>query len=289
MTIEVTRPEVDDLEDLVAHLGWWQRTAGPVQLHPGDVGWFSLRGPESLASRLRVWRRDGLPIAVGLLDEPTLIRMAVAPEVDSDAAVADQMARDFGTPDAGVLPAGPVAVEARAGTALRQLLLQQGWGLGDPWIPLRLDLTDEPPDVATDLGLTVEVVDDDSAGDWFAVHAAAFGGRGGVLWEQLRQSIPFRRGRCLVGRDRSGAATACIAVWSAGRGRPGLIEPLGVHPEHRRRGFGRAMNLAAARSLRSLGASEVVVCTPQTQAGAAEAYVASGFTAEPEVCDFVRP
>ena len=40
--------------------------------------------------------------------------------------------------------------------------------------------------------------------------------------------------------------------------------------------------------LRSMGASEVTVCTPVTQTGAAEVYAASGFVAEDEVCDFVR-
>lgn len=288
MTIELSRPAVGELDDVVTHLGHWQRTGAPIQLHPGDVGWFSLRGPDALASRLRVWRRDGEPVAVGLLDEPTLIRMAMAPEVDGDSAVAEQLARDLGSADAGVLPRGAAAVEARAGVALRALLPQRGWVLDDPWIPLRLDLTEEPPDLGVELGLTVEVVDETNAGDWFAVHAAAFGGRGGVYWEQLRRSIPFRRGICLLGRDSSGAAAACIAAWSAGEGRPGLIEPLGVHPDHRRRGFGRAMNLAAGRVLRSMGAPEVTVCTPVTQTGAAEVYAASGFVTEDEVCDFVR-
>lgn len=40
--------------------------------------------------------------------------------------------------------------------------------------------------------------------------------------------------------------------------------------------------------LRSMGASEVTVCTPVTQTGAAEVYAASGFVTEDEVCDFVR-
>ena len=288
MEIKATTPTVDELEEVVAHLARWQRTGAPVQLHPGDLGWFSLRGQDAVACRLRVWRRNGLPVALGLLDEPTLIRMAIAPEVDADADVAEQLIRDFGASDAGVLPDGAVAVEARVGSALRALMPQHGWGLDDPWIPLRLDLAEEPPDLTLELGLTIEVVDENSAGDWFAVHAAAFGGRGGVYWDQLRQSIPYRQGTCLLGRDSRGVAASCIAAWAAGEGRPGLIEPLAVHPDHRRRGFARATNLAAARELRSMGASEVVVCTPHSQAGASQAYAASGFTAEEVVRDFVR-
>ena len=68
MTIEMGTPTVDDLEEVVAQLGLWQRTGAPVQLHPGDLGWFSLRGEEALAARLRVWRRDRSLVAMGLLD-----------------------------------------------------------------------------------------------------------------------------------------------------------------------------------------------------------------------------
>jgi ribosomal protein S18 acetylase RimI-like enzyme len=288
MTIEMGTPTVDDLEEVVAQLGLWQRTGAPVQLHPGDLGWFSLRGEEALAARLRVWRRDRSLVAMGLLDEPTVLRLAIAPEVEDDAEVAEAMADHLGEPAAGVLPPGESAVEARAGAALRALLPRRGWVADDPWVPLRLDLTEEPADLASEHGVRVEIVDGTDADDWFAVHAAAFGGRGGVYWEPLRDSIPFRRGTCLLARDSDGAAAACVAAWSAGAGRPGLIEPLGVHPDHRRRGLARVMNAAASRALRSMGSSEVVVCTPQSQTGAVEAYVASGFSAEQSVTDFVR-
>lgn len=130
------------MEEVLAHLG--HRSAGATA--SGDLCWFSLRGQDALASRQRVWRRNGSPIALGLLDEPTLIRMAIAPEVDAD--VAEQLVRDFGIMDAGVLPDRVAAVEARSGSALRALMPQQGWVLDDPWIPLRLDLTERTPTTA---------------------------------------------------------------------------------------------------------------------------------------------
>ncbi len=288
MTVTVATPTVDDLAEVVAMLGEWQHTSGPVQLHPGDLGWFSLRGEAVLASRLRVWRRDEALIALGLLDESDLLRMAIAPEIDDDRGIAAQIVTDLDSNAAGVLPPGPVAVEARAGRALRERLEGDGWELDDPWVPLRRNLTEEIPDEAAELGLSIDVVDDASAADWFAVHARAFDGAGGVYWEPLRRSIPFQQGQCLLARDRAGAAVGCIAAWSAGPNRPGLIEPLGVHPKHRRLGYGRALNLAAARTLRSWGASEVTVCAPTSDVGTVQAYIRSGFVAEAEVYDFVR-
>ncbi|MFJ7779052.1 hypothetical protein [Streptomyces yangpuensis] len=38
-----------------------------------------------------------------------------------------------------------------------------------------------------------------------------------------------------------------MTVWSGGPGRPGLLEPMGVHREHRRRGHGTAVAVAAYR------------------------------------------
>ncbi|GAA3696724.1 hypothetical protein GCM10022204_10850 [Microlunatus aurantiacus] len=288
MTLTVETPRLNDLAEVVATLGEWQHTLGPVQLHPGDLGWFSLRGEAVLATRLRAWRRNGALIALGLLDEPDLLRMAVAPEIDADRDIAAQLVIDLESSAAGVLPPGPAAVEARSGAALGERLRLHGWEPDDPWVPLRRDLTEEVPDAAAELGLSVDVVDDTNAAEWFAVHASAFDGGGGVYWEPLRQSIPFRQGQCLLARDTTGAAVGCIAVWSAGPNRPGLIEPLGVHPDHRRRGYGRALNLAAARTLRSWQASEVTVCAPTSQASTVQAYIKSGFVAEAEVCDFVR-
>jgi hypothetical protein len=104
MTLTVETPRLNDLAEVVATLGEWQHTLGPVQLHPGDLGWFSLRGEAVLATRLRAWRRNGALVALGLLDEPDLLRMAVAPEIDADRDIAAQLVTDLESSAAGVLP-----------------------------------------------------------------------------------------------------------------------------------------------------------------------------------------
>ncbi|MEV4085140.1 GNAT family N-acetyltransferase, partial [Nonomuraea fuscirosea] len=94
--------------------------------------------------------------------------------------------------------------------------------------------------------------------------------------------------RCLLARDERGRAVAAVAVWSAGQGRFGLIEPLGVHRDHRGHGYGRAITFAAARALRDLGSSSVVVYTPSTNTGAVATYLSAGLRRVSERRDLYR-
>jgi ribosomal protein S18 acetylase RimI-like enzyme len=94
--------------------------------------------------------------------------------------------------------------------------------------------------------------------------------------------------RCLVAYD-GGAPVATATVWSAGPGRPGLLEPMGVHLDHRRRGYGRAVTVAAAAALQEMGSSSATVCTPTSNSGGIATYRAAGFEPLPERLDLARP
>ena len=107
-------------------------------------------------------------------------------------------------------------------------------------------------------------------------------------WHTMAAASPYRRARCLVGYDAHETAVAIVTVWSAGRGRPGLLEPLGVHRDHRGHGYGTAISLAAAAALREMGASSATVCTPSSNVGGVAAYASAGFRKLPDVTDFRR-
>lgn len=77
-------------------------------------------------------------------------------------------------------------------------------------------------------------------------------------------------------------------MWTAGAGRPGLIEPMGVHQEHRGHGYGTVVTTAAAAALREMGCSSAIVCAEASNMGAVSTYVAAGFAAHPDVCDYAR-
>ena len=277
----------DSLEEIVEAVASWQHSGGPVQLHPGDLGWHWRFGAQVLSDALRVWRRDGQILAVGMIDGPALIRMALAPSVDLDDAFAGRLLTDLSDPGRQVLPAGAAAVEARYGVAFRHLLLVSGWAADEAWTPLCRNLT-EP---VGDCGLAVQVVDAHDVEGRVAVQRATFPNSTftGEHWRAMAQAPPYRRARCLVGHDGDGTAVAAVTVWSAGPGRPGLLEPLGVHRDHRGHGYGRAIAVAAAAALQELGSSTATVCTPSSNVGGVAAYASAGFRQLPAVTDFRRP
>ena len=289
ITMLVATP--DSLGEIVEAVAEWQHTGGPVQLHPGDLGWNWSHGARELAAAVRVWTRDGQILAAGMVDDG-LIRMGIAPSVGADTAFAAQIMADLSEPGRGVLPGGAGAVEARFGAAFRDLLERGGWVADEPWTPLSRGLR-EPVE---DCGLRIEVIDvhdlrDRIVRDRVAVQRAMFPRSTFTpeRWRTMAAAPPYRRARCLVGYDRDGDAVATVTVWSAGDGRPGLLEPLGVHRDHRGHGYGRAITVAAAAALREMGSSSATVCTPSSNAGGVATYVSAGFRKLPAVTDFRRP
>ena len=264
----------------------WQDEGASVQLHPGDVGWYWRFGAEATAAALRSWTRDGRILAVGLLDGPTLLRLAIAPDAWRDAELARRLVDDVTDSARGVLPPGEASVEAPAGALIRDVLSQAGWTNGEPWTPLRRDLA-EPVE---DPGVRIEVIGPDRVHVRVGVQRAAFDGSTFTdeRWQAMAAGSPYAHARCLVAYDGRGEAVAAATVWSAGPGKPGLLEPLGVHRDHRGRGFGKAITRAAAAALRETGASSAVVCTPSANAAAVATYRAAGFRALPEVRDLRR-
>jgi ribosomal protein S18 acetylase RimI-like enzyme len=222
-------------------------------------------------------------LAVGLLDGPDLVRLTIAPDVRRDGELARRLVEDLADPERGVLPEGKVYVEAPQDALLQDLLFADGWNTDEPWTPLRRDLT-EP---VRHPGVRIEVVGPERAHVWAAVVRASFDRSTFTdeRWHAMAAGSPHADARCLVAHDDQGAAVAAVAVWSAGPDKPGVLEPMGVHRDHRGRGHGRAITVAAAAALRELGSSSAVVCTPSANVGAVATYESAGFRRLPEVRD----
>jgi GNAT superfamily N-acetyltransferase len=286
VAIELSTPDVGQLGDVVHALRDWQHDASPIQLHPGDLGWNWQFGAEATAAAVRTWSRDGQLLAVGFLDSPEVLRVTVAPQVWREEELAHQVVADVSEPQRGVLPAGKVSVESPNGTRVQDLLSDVGWSAGEPWTPLGRDLTGpvERADVR------IEVIGSAEASEYTAVHRSAFGSPRFTdeLWHAMAAGLPYTDARCLLAYDDQGVAVAEITVWSAGPGKPGLIEPMGVHADHRGRGYGRAICAAAAAELKKLGSSSALVCTPSALAAAVATYKSAGFQQLPERLDRSR-
>ena len=282
VTVLLGLPTVDEMPAVLAAQRSWQRGDAPLQLHPGDLGWNWRFGAEAVAAVTRTWTRDGAVVAVGLLDAPTLLRLAFDPALLGDPELAQAVARDLDE----VLPLDAEGyVEACAGSAVRDELTAAGWVLHEPWTQLRRDLTGS---VTT--SLRVVVVGPDEVADRVAVQRSAFEGSTFTAerWESMASGPAYGEARCLLGLDAHGAAVAAATVWSAGAGRAGLLEPVGVHRDHQGKGYGREISLAAAAALRELGASHAQVCTPSANAAAVATYVAAGFAVLGETRDLER-
>ena len=283
----LSKPGVDGLSAAVRVLQEWQYEGAPMQLHPGDLGWHWRFGAEATAAAVRTWSRDGHILAVGMLDSPRLLRLAIAPEAEHDEELAQQMVADVTQPERDVLPAGNVNIEARIGDLFRGLLFDDGWRDADePWTPLSRDLA-EPVE---DCGMRIEVIGPERAHVRAAVQRSAFDGSTFTdeRWHAMAAGLPYADARCLVAYDDQDTAVAAATVWSAGPGRPGLIEPMGVHREYRGHGYGRAINVAASAALKELGSSSAIVCTPSSNVGAVATYKSAGFQQLPEVRDLHR-
>lgn len=299
MTIELTTPRAADLADVAAELGRWQPERWPGCLHPGDLGWHSLVGAEQTAADLRIWTRDGGAVAVGMLDGADLIRLAVDPSLTDDEEVADQVRNDLSDPNRGVLEAGEAAVEARGAGSLRRALQADGWVDDEPWTPLQLDLSGSFDLCRLDrANVRIESVGPREAGDWIEVHWSSF--KASPLDEATRiwftdrwrtmATGPFAElAHHLIAFAGDDAPVAVTSVWTAGSGRPGLIEPMGVARDRQGSGYGVAITLAGAQALQRAGASSAVVVAENSNPGALATYVASGFTPGEPVTDLKRP
>ncbi|MTD15073.1 GNAT family N-acetyltransferase [Nakamurella sp. YIM 132087] len=252
-----------------------------MQLHPGDLGWYWQHGPDAVAGALRVWTDDDRIVGIGLFDGPAVLRMTVAPDLRRDRMLAERVVADLSELAAGT------AVETPNGTLVQELLTSSSWSQGDSWTPLSRSLDVGVPVPA---GLRVVTVGEDEIDDFVEVHRSAWGSARFTtdLWDEMSRGAAFSDARCLLGYDDAGLPVAGVTVWGAGPGRPGLLEPIGVHADHRGHGHGRAICLAAAAALQDMGCSAATVCTESERVGAVATYESAGYRRLPERHDRVR-
>jgi GNAT superfamily N-acetyltransferase len=286
VAIELSTPDVSQLSSVVRVLRDWQDETGTVQLHPGDLGWHWRFGAEATAAAVRTWSRGGQLLAIGFLDGPEVFRMTVAPHLWPEEELAHQVVADLADPQRGVLPAGKASVEVPNGARVHELLGEIGWAGGESWTPLRRDLTMP----VAHLGVRVEVIGPGRESEYTAVHRSAWGSARFTdeSWRTMTTGSPYADARSLLAYDSTGAAVAAAIVWSAGPGKPGLIEPMGVHAKHRGHGYGTAICLAAAAELKKLGSSSALVCAPSSLTAAVATYQSAGFRQLPERLDCSR-
>jgi len=79
-------------------------------------------------------------------------------------------------------------------------------------------------------------------------------------YRELQNAPDYRKEHDLVIVAPDGSYAACAIVWLDAVNRIGHLEPLGTHPDHRRKGLARAIVLAGIRLLQSQGATRMPMC-----------------------------
>ncbi len=96
------------------------------------------------------------------------------------------------------------------------------------------------------------------------------------MYERVRRTWPYRQELDQIVETESGDVVAFCAAWIDEENAAGLLEPVGTHPNHQRRGLAGAACRAALIALRDAGArtAQVAFATPQARA----LYESLGFT-----------
>jgi GNAT superfamily N-acetyltransferase len=273
MTWELSTPSTTDIPELDDALKCWDGTFGTAAgFASGDLGWALRHGLEEAASLFRVVRSaDGTIGAIGYVEGPNALWLTIDPSRLLDRELAEAIA------DQAVAQEFHEVATAAAPAAIRRSLAARGYAI-DPeawvhlWKPLTdADIADVPGVVATS---TPDLID-----QRIAVQRSAFAGSTFSLakWQAMAEGPSFVPALDLVALDDRGTGVSIVTAWLPGPNACGMIEPMGTHADHQRKGHGLRVLRASFSELRKLGASGVRVYTPRGNNPAVATYQAAGF------------
>lgn len=277
--------DVDRALDLLQRI---YAAAGPrVRMTPGDLEYwrFQTADPAGAFASAELWLADGAPVGF-VWPAPEVLDLAVHPYHAADADLLPTML-DWG--EAWQRAHGHAAVETPAlesDTACEELLRARGYApAGDAmhWYRVRpLAGSAEPiPPAPLKAGYTLRSgagtgVDSDALA---RLQAAARAGPPipAPSYRMLPQSRFYRADLDLVATAPDGAPVAFALVWFDAENGTGLVEPVGCHPDHRRRGLATALLCEGLRRLRDLGAAHALVANRSGNEAAGALYESVGF------------
>ena len=269
-----------------------------VSLTVGDLEWWTaLGGPGAdWPRRIRLWEIGDELVAFGWFKPPRELEWFVADRVPSDErrAILDELfdwhaaAARAGLADTATRPPGDAGSDPRdlqtwAGDGWPEAaeLEVRGWIRGDVLLsqyhqPLDREL--DPPRVPDGYVLRTMRGPDDIAAR-VEVHRAAFvpSALSVEKYELLVRQPHYAFGRDVVIEGPGGSFAAFALCWADDVGSIGEFEPVGVHPDHQRRGLGRVVMRHGLRLLREAGLRDVIVFSLGSNAASEALYRSAGF------------
>ena len=288
----------------------WLIARPVVPVLAGDVSWWLASSPldTDWRERIRLWERDGEVVAWAWLMPPDaadlFLRADLAP-VDRRglvAAIGDWLVErvqwwSVTAADAPETPVTRILTWALdADDALQGDLAAAGFAPDvEPEYSMfhrRLDDDRPLPEAPLPEGYRVRPVRlPEELQARVDVHREAFAPSKMTVEKHTRLlDLPgYSADHDLVVEAPDGSLAAFTLVWWDPVARAGEFEPVGVHPEHRRRGLGRAVNVEGLRLLRRLGAIDAVVFSRQTNVASEALYASAGFDRLTTVRRWSRP
>ncbi len=284
----------------------WTRARPFVNTTPGDLEWWVASDqPGTDHGRLvRLWADGADVLGYGWLSPPgtldwhqraDLASDARAALVDATLAWAAEAVASIAASDGTVPPTTLETWAMDADTVLGDLLAARGWvAAAEPhythWYR-RLDTPlDDVPALPDGYRLRHVRLPEDAPAR-VEVHRAAFApSRMTVEKYAALAAMPrYAEEGDLVVEAPDGSLAAFAMVWWSPDAGVGEFEPVGTHPDHQRRGLGRAVNLAGLHRLRDLGAVDALVFSRTTNAASESLYRAVGFEAVTHHRAWTRP
>jgi hypothetical protein len=272
----------------------WRRARPFVNATAGDLEWWIAGAAPGtdFSRRVRLWTDGDEVVAYGWLSPPRSLdwhQRAGLPAgvraslVDATLAWASAAVSAIALADGQTPPDALEAWTMDADDELNGLLAARGWApAGEAqythWYR-RLDDPIEPvPALPDGYRLRhVRLTDDRRAR--VEVHRAAFApSRMTVEKYAILEAMPrYAPQHDLVVEAPDGTLAAFTMVWWNPDAGVGEFEPVGTHPDHRRLGLARAVNLAGLHLLRSLGAQDALVFSATTNQASEALYASVGF------------
>ena len=271
------------------------RIEGPhVYMTIGDAAWQMYQHLNKLdLVRIRLWLDDdGKTLAYAWLWLPNTLVLLTHPH-DRERLVETVLDwfEEAGAPGDGenwvsvqVLESDPVtaaAVERRAFAAQTEGVMSH----------MVRSLADEVPALPVPDGYRLRTVrGEEDVVARTEVHRAAFA-PSRVVPESYRRTMqewPYRADLDFVVEAPDGSFASFCLCWLDADNRMGEFEPVGTHPDHRRRGLARAVCTAGLRGLREAGAETAVVYSV-AGSDAETLYAGLGFEAISRHVEYRRP
>ena len=287
----------DDLRAMTAIVSaaWASPRRPLVSCTPGDLEWWTAQGGPDAAwpSRIRIWELGGEVVGWGWMNPPAGLDWFVVDGLtpaDEDAVrdemlawLTDSARRAEATAPSSAEPA-PIELEAWAadGWPEQAALVRRGW------TPTATVLTQYVQSLDVRAGSAAR------PGRLRPAVVARTRGRGGsgrgpsgglCAVEDDRREVRDRStarpttrfDRDIVLEAADGSFAAFAMCWVDPVGSIGEFEPVGVHPDHQRRGLGRVIMRHGLRLMRAAGLRDAMVFSLRSNAASEALYQSAGF------------